>query len=195
MCVCFNKNNAFPQLKRLYNFIAVVCLHNSPSVSNSMYAFFSSDARVIRRGLLWLWGRRSLEDRPLLLQTRPRGNHCHGNGELYNRAETGMWEERCCPILCQWTPECLFSHLSGTGCCALGCNSSSGSEKEKHFVDLHQLRKIYNWVKRLGMWLSVWTLLKNSCQWSWYSCLHPADPCRDVLSSQLLSANCCWDTS
>lgn len=117
-----------------------------------VHVFFSPDARVIRRGLLRLWGCRSLEDRPLLLQTRPRGSHCHGNGELHNRPERGTWEGRTCPILCQWTPECLFSHLS-PGCCSLGCDFGSGNGKEKHFVDLHQLRKFRT---RLKDWEADW---------------------------------------
>lgn len=130
-------NNAFPQLKQLYNLITVVCIHYSPSVTNM---HFFPDARIIRRGLLWLWGCRSLEDRPLLLQTRPRGSHCHGNGELYNEVERGTWEGHPCPFLCQWTQECLFSHLNPR-CCCLGCGFGSGNENEKHFVDLHQLGK------------------------------------------------------
>lgn len=32
-------NNAFPQLKQLYNLITVVCIHYSPSVTNSMCIF------------------------------------------------------------------------------------------------------------------------------------------------------------
>lgn len=53
----------------------------------------------------------------------------------------GMWEGRTCPILSQWTPECLFSHLSPGGC-SLGCSFRSGNGKEKRCVDLHQLRRL-----------------------------------------------------
>lgn len=140
---------------------------------------FPPDARVIRRGLLWLWGCRSLEDWPLLLQTRPRGSHCHGNGELHNRAERGTWEGRTCPILCQWTPECLFSHRS-PGCCSLGCSSCSRNEKEKHFVDLHQQRKFTTTLRDWeGDWVrESWrkTVVRES-GWEqlFYNCLNPAE--------------------
>lgn len=97
------------------------------------------DACIIRWGLLWLRGRRSLEDRPLLLQTWPGGSHFHGNGELHNRAARWLWEGCTCPFLCQWTPECLFSHLS-SGCCSLGWGLGSGNQKEKHSVGLSQTR-------------------------------------------------------
>ena len=96
-------SHGFPQL-----------LLKTTAVSDStVCVFIFPDACVIRRGVLWLRGCRGLEDWPLLLQTRPRGSHCHGNGELHNRAERGMWEGRTCPILCQCTPECLFCLIVG----------------------------------------------------------------------------------
>lgn len=101
---------------------------------------FSIDACVIRRGLLWLRGCRGLEDWPMLLQTRPRGSHFHGDGELCNRADRWRLKGRregggggggvSSFILCQWTPECLFSHLSPRWC-SLGCGYDSGKRKEK----------------------------------------------------------------
>lgn len=97
--------------------------------------------------------------------------------------------------LCQWTPECLFSHLN-PGCCSLGCGFGSGNEKEKHFVDFHQLRKCIT--KRLGGWVQIswWKTVVGETDWVqlFYNGLHPPVLCRDVFCLQLLLPKCCWDT-
>lgn len=143
-------------------------------------SFFLPDARVIRWGLLWLRGRRSLEDWPLLLQTWPGGIHFHGNGELHNGADRRTWEGCTCPILCQWTPECLFSHLS-PGCCSLGWGFGSGNQKEKHFVGLSQMRHFMTGLR-------VWEGEEAECT--------PAGGkqllLRPVESSGSVKLNTCW---
>lgn len=87
----------------------------------------------------------------------------------------GMWEGRTCPILCQWTPECLFSHLSPAGC-SLGCSFRSGNGKEKRCLDLHQLRKCMTRLKDFGGWLNMWTLVESCAgMYSVYAfCYHTA---------------------
>lgn len=120
--------------------VCILCFSwtQAPLVTNSTDTF-SIDACVIRRGLLWLWGCRSLEDWPMLLQTRPRGSHFHGDGELHNRVDRWRVEGgeggAFFFILCQWTPECVFSHQSPRRGSA-GCGFDSGKKKEKHFGDL-----------------------------------------------------------
>lgn len=150
----------------------------SLSVTDPRCCVILIDARFIRRGVLWLWGSGGLEDWALLLQTRPRGCHCHGNGAFHNsrKRERGgvtfyfsilCWWPQCAPFpVLSWRMHFWPSTRKCLGKMTLGQPPSQNKlelEWQKEGGCREALWKIRGWDK--GRLLTFYLIWSTYCWW------------------------------